>query len=320
VTNLQVTRKYVSTVDCGWLAAALIVVREAFPVEFAPAADALLEKMNFSAFYDKSMGQLRLGYDENEKSMAPFHYGLLISEARVTSLIAIAKGDVPEEHWYRINRTPPPEWDWQTQKPTGQEIEVEGRWVFKGMYRYKDYYIVPSWGGSMFEFLMPTLVVKERELSPDGLGKNDMNAVRIHMEYALQDKGYVLWGISPCAYPGGYGEFGIKEIGVKGYRDFGIITPHASILALEFQPQSVIRNIRKLLNYFPALGEYGFYDSVKLRARNRVTESYLALDQGMILLSIANYLSKGVIRNYFHANSGIKRVEHLLEKEKFYSS
>jgi hypothetical protein len=200
----------------------------------------------------------------------------------------------------------------------GEEKEVGGIWVFRGMYLYNGIYVVPSWGGSLFEFLMPTLLMKERQLSPRGLGKNSDIAAKIHIQYALKEKGYPVWGISPCSYPGGYGEFGIKQIGVKGYRDFGIITPHASFLALEFRPKEVMANIRKLLELYPILGEYGFYDSVKMRGKDPVTMKYLALDQGMILVSIVNHLKGGVIRDYFHEDPGVARSEHLLQKENFF--
>ncbi len=316
-TNLQVTRAYVSTVDSGWLAAGLMVVRKAFR-GLANDADKFLQAMDFSLFYSKKVKQLRLGYDELEESMTSYHYGLLVSEARVASFVAIAKGDVPAEHWFNLYRTPPPEWEWQTQKPLGREREVGGEWVFGGMYRYGSYYIVPSWGGSMFEFLMPSLVMQEKKLSPQGLGKNNKIATKIHIEYALKEKGYPVWGLSPCSYPGGYGEFGVKNIGVKGYGDFGVITPHASIIALEYEPKKIIANIREFLNRYPVLGEYGLYDSVKMRGRNKVTSKYLALDQGMILVSITNYLKRGIIRKYFHEDRGVKKHEYLLEDEKFF--
>jgi len=234
------------------------------------------------------------------------------------SLIAIAKKNVPVEHWYKLYRTPPPEWEWQTQKPLGNEKEVQGNWVFGGMYRYRDYYIVPSWGGSMFEFLMPALVLKEKELSPRGLGRNSIIAAKVHRDYALIEKKYPVWGLSPCAYPGGYGEFGVKMIGAKGYGDFGIVTPYASVIALDYAKKSTLKNIRELIRHYPIIGEYGFYDSVKMRGKHKVTPNYLALDQGMIFLSIANHLTGGAIRNYFHQDPDIASVEYLLEEEKYF--
>jgi len=317
-TNLQITRKYVSTVDSGWLIAGLMVVKKAFPKQLAKQAQGFINDMDFSRFYTESLGQIRIGYDEVEEEMSSYHYGLMISESRVTSFIAIAKGDVPVEHWYRLYRSPPPDWEWQTQKPEGREIKLDGHSVFVGTYRYKDLLIVPSWGGSLFEFLMPTLVLKEKKLSPKALGRNDALAAKVHIDYALKEKGYPIWGLSPSSYPGGYGEFGVKSIGVKGYGDYGIITPHASLLALEFYPKAVIQNVRELIKRYPVLGEYGFLDSVKLRGE-KVTPKYLALDQGMILVSITNYLKKGIIRKFFHNNSEIKRIEYLLKEERFFN-
>ena len=83
--TLQITRKYISTVDNGWLAAALIVLRSAFPEEFGQRASKLIKKLDFSEFYDGSNGQLKLGFDEDKGKYAPYHYGLLASEARLTS-------------------------------------------------------------------------------------------------------------------------------------------------------------------------------------------------------------------------------------------
>jgi len=318
-TNLQITRRYVSVVDSGWLSAGLIVVAQAFPNDSVGVkAKEFTDEMDYSRFYTKKIGQLRLGYDEDEKSMSPFHYGLLISEARVTSLIAIAKKNVPTEHWHKLYRTPPPEWEWQTQKPLGKEKDIEGNWVFGGMYRYEDYYIVPSWGGSMFEFLMPTLVLKEKELSPRGLGRNNTIAAKVHRDYATIEKQYPVWGLSPCSYPGGYGEFGVKMIGAKGYGDFGVITPHASIVAVDYAKKAVFKNIRELITRYPSIGEYGFYDSIKMRGKLKVTPKYLALDQGMIFIALANYLTDGAIRDYFHSDPDIASVEYLLGEEKYF--
>lgn len=316
-TNMQVTRRYVSVVDSGWLAAGLIVIAQAFPAEVGKRADDMLNQMNFSLFYTPSLGQLRLGYDDIEKSMTPFHYGLLVTENRVASFIAIAKGDVPEEHWYKLYRTPPAEWDWQNQKPLGSERSVKGNWVFGGLYKYKDAYIVPSWGGSLFEFLMPSIVMKEQRLSQRGLGKNNDIALKINKSYALGEKKYPVWGLSPCSYPGGYGEFGVKAIGVKGYGDFGIVTPHASILGIEYEPEAVVSNIREFIKRYPILGEYGLYDSVKVKD-GKVAQKYLALDQGMILISLTNHLKAGAIRRHFHHDPRIRAVEHLLRDEKFF--
>ncbi len=320
-TTLKQTSKFVSTVDCAWLATGLIVVRQAFEGEIAKRASALLKEMDFEKFYDEDLGQLRLGYDDVEKKLSKYHYGLLATEARIASLIAIGKGDVPQEHWFRIYRTLPREWDWQSQIPEGSEKKYLDQNVFEGYYTYKGKKIVPSWGGSLFEFLMPTLVVNEKEVAPKSLGLNDVIATKIHIDYALKEKKYKVWGLSPCSVAGkkwgSYGEFGVPELGAKGYTCAGIVTPHASFLALGIMFEDAIINIRKLLEFYDIYGEYGFYDSVILKDK-KVSYRYLTLDQTMIFISIVNFLKSDIIKTRFHNDQIMKSAKHLLEMEIFF--
>ena len=134
-TNLQVTNQYISSVDNGWLAIALMVIRQAFP-EIKPLASRMLAPMDFKVFYDPQNGQMRLGYEVTEGRFAPYHYGLLATEARIISVVAIGKGDVGEDHWFRIYRTLPKEWTWQRQSPQGEYNQYRGHDVFNGYYVY----------------------------------------------------------------------------------------------------------------------------------------------------------------------------------------
>ncbi|MCM8798494.1 MAG: DUF3131 domain-containing protein, partial [Candidatus Omnitrophica bacterium] len=321
-TNLQITRKYISTVDNGWLSAGLIVLRQAFP-EVKEICEEILKAMDYSILYDPVEGKLYLGYELNREPPVPtpYHYGQIATEPRVTSLIAIGKGDVPPDHWFRIFRTLPQAWTWQRQKPQGKYREYLETDVFEGYYTYKELKIVPSWGGSLFEFLMPSLVLKEKELAPQGLGLNNENVIKAHMDYALNEKKYPVWGLSPCSTPdgryGGYHEYGIADLGAKGYPDEGIITPHASILAIDYLPKEVIKNIRQMLKDFALYGEYGLYDSLDVYTK-KVSSRYLCLDQGMLFISLANYLTNGKIRERFHQDPIIKKVEYLLSIEEFF--
>ena len=325
-TNLQITNQYISSVDNGWLAVALVVIRQAFP-ELAPLASSLMKPMDFSVFYDPQNGQIRLGYEVEKGRFAPYHYGLLSTEARIISVVAIGKGDVPEDHWFHVYRTLPKEWTWQRQAPQGQYQSYRGHDVFNGYYTYDDggYHtaFVPSWGGSLFEFLMPTLVVNERQLAPYGLGLNDQRAVEIHMHYALQERGFPVWGLSPCATPkelhGGYSEFGVAALGSKGYKDEAIVTPHVSMLALGFAPEAVGKNIREFLRRYKMYGPYGLYDSVDVASGN-VAYRYLALDQGMSLIALDNYLNDGAIQRRFSADPIMQRAEWLLREEHFFDA
>lgn len=320
-TNLKVATPFVSTVDNGWLAASLMVIKEAFPAELGNRAKRLLGRMDFYELYDAGEGRFNLGYDDRRKKFADSHYGLLITEARVASMVAIAKGDVEDGHWFLLKRVFPKEWTWQRQAPKGQWRTHRGITVFEGYYLYEGLPIVPAWGGSLFEFLMPTLVLKEHELARSSLGENNLRAARVHRDYALAKKHYPVWGISPCMVEVGprsaYLELGVPEIGAKGYRDKAVIAPYASFLALEILPADVLDNIRRLLDLYPIYGEYGFYDSVALE-KPLVTKQYLALDQGMILVAVTNYLKHGVIRNLFHRSDGVRKAEGLLTEEDFF--
>ncbi len=318
-TNLQVTRRYISSVDNGWIAGGLIIARQAFDKEIGKRCSRLLDGMDFSALYSKELGQINLGYDTEKDELSPYHYGQLNGEARFTSLIAIGKGDIPKEHWYKMHRVFPPDYDWQPQAPQGKEVKKSRTKYFQGYYTYKGEKIVPSWGGSLFEFLMPSLMVKEKELAPNGLGLNDLKGVMAHIAFA-KEKGYPVWGFSPCSTPdgsyGGYTEYGVAGIGFKGYKDEGVVTPHVTFMALDFVPEEAILNIRKMVYLYDIYGEFGMYDSLNVNNK-RVSYKYMALDQGMILPSIDNYLNKGAIRERFHKDPITKKIGALLD-EKFF--
>ncbi|WP_240794294.1 glucoamylase family protein [Bacillus sp. BHET2] len=305
--------QFISTVDNGWLSAGLIVVGQAYP-ELYDQTHSLVEDMDYSTLYTPEVGQMRGGYDVATESYTAHHYGAFYTEPRVASYIAIGKEDVPEEHWWRMFRTMPESWDWQAQIPEGYTETYDGVDVFEGHYSYKGTKYVPSWGGSMFEALMPQLVLKEKELGKNALGLNNKRHVDIQIQYA-KDQGYAAWGMSPAATPDNYSEFAATPLGMDGYKSDGTVTPHATFLALEYAPMEAFKNIRALKR-FDMYGKYGFKDSVNVET-GEVTQAYLALDQGMTMVSIVNYLKDGVIRDYFHQDQIGKSHEDLLSKETF---
>jgi hypothetical protein len=168
---------------------------------------------------------------------------------------------------------------------------------------------------------MPTIVVDEGRLAPRGLGLNNQRVVDVHIRYAREERGYPVWGLSPCATPnnrhGGYSEYGVSELGAKGYKDEAIVTPHVSFLALAVAPEPARENIRTLLQRFKLYGPYGLYDSVDVSS-GEVARRYLALDQGMTLIALANHLADGAIQRHFEADPVMKRVLPLLEAERFF--
>jgi len=153
---------YASTVDNGWLAAGLIVAKQAFPDEIGLKCKGFIDAMNFKPFYDKKLGHMALGFDHGNNKISQFTYGLINTEPRLASYIAIAKGDVPVEHWFRMDRTLPRQWKWQQQVPKGSRKIYAGYKVFEGYYKYKDFKYVPSWAEACSSSLCLPLCLRER--------------------------------------------------------------------------------------------------------------------------------------------------------------
>ncbi len=314
-TTLERTSYFLSCVDSGWWAIGLYVAKNAFP-ELAPLAEKLLAKMDFSFFYDKVEGHMYHGFYTNIDYFSEYHYGSFYTEPRAVSYMAIGRGQAPMSHWFELIRTFPAAYFWQRQKPQHRVAkEVLGYRFFGGYYQYGHLRYVPSWGGSLFEALMPTMVLKERELAPKGLGVNDFHHTLVHVQEAKK-LGYPVWGMSPCSVPGdGYSEFGVYDLGSKGYKP-GVVTPHVTFLALEFAPAEAVANLRNMLANYPVYGECGFYDAVDPKI-GKVAMKYLCLDQAMTLIAINNYLNNGAIRERFHAEPMFQKIEPLLSQEDF---
>jgi hypothetical protein len=316
-TTLERTSNFVSFVDSSWLTAGLIVVRQTFP-ELASRCTRLIERGNYRFFYDQGNKLMSHGYYVNMALRSPFHYGVFYAESRIGSLIAIGKGDVPEEHWFRMARTLPAEFDWQSLPPLDRtEQSANGfRWI-GGYYQWRDYRYVPSWGGSLFEALMPSLVLDEARYAPASLGYNGTVHTDIHRAYALDALGYPVWGMSPSSTPGAdrYSEYGVKVLGTAGYGE-GVVTPHAAVLALLTEPSEAVANLRKLIELYPIYGDFGFYDAVN-PVTGEVAYNYLCLNQAMILVALANHLADHAVQKRFAADPIVQRALPLISFEKF---
>ncbi len=317
------TRPFLSSVDNGWLAAALTMVRNSRPA-FRERADALLAPMDFGFFYEpfdaadpvKHAGQFHGGYYTDDRSFTST-YGMLNTEPRIVSYLAITRGQVPPEHYYRLFRTFPADRAKQTQVPRGEVRSYRGVPVFEGHYDVRGRSIIPSWGGSMFEALMVPLFVPEETWAPAGWGTNHPLYARAQVEEGMEVKRYGFWGFSPSARPeGGYQNYGVPDLGteVTGYRTTespppgnkegkpvghpanGVVTPHASFLALRYVPAEALANLRALDRAFPIFGPHGFRDSVNVTS-GTVSRSVLSLDQGMIMAALGNALADDVLRH-----------------------
>jgi hypothetical protein len=317
-TSLERTSHFLSFVDSAWLTAGLMVVRSSFP-ELHEEVSRLIVQRNYGFFFDERTSQMSHGYYVDRRERSLYHYATFYTEARLGSLIAIGKGDVPEEHWYRMVRTFPEACTWQSQPPIGRHPkDVGGFEVIGGWYEWKGLRYVPSWGGSMFEALMPTLFLDERGLAPRSLGRNGEVHVEMQRRFAQEELGYPVWGMSPAVSPepDGYREYGVKPLGVRGYAD-AAVTPHATALALAFAPEAASATLRKLVDLYPIYGEYGMYDSVNPET-GEVGTAYLALDQSMLFLALANHLRDGVIQRRFAADPIAAAALPLLAAEDFF--
>ncbi|MEY4684156.1 MAG: hypothetical protein RLZ25_615 [Pseudomonadota bacterium] len=316
-TTLARTDDLISFVDSSWLTSGLIVARQAFP-EIADRASRLIAQGNFQYFYDPAKGLMSHGNNGRLGQQLKIYYGVFYTEARLGSLIGIGKGDLPEKQWFQSARTMPPEMTWQQQVPVDyKEQEAMGfRWM-SGHYHWHDRDFVPSWGGSMFEALMPLLVMDEVKHAPNNLGKNDVTHTQLQRIHAMEDLHYPVWGMSPSSTADGQGytEYGVPRLGVGGYKA-GAVTPHAAVLALMTDPVEATKNIRRLIKDYPVYGEYGLYDAVD-PFTHQVGRNYLCLDQAMILVALANHLKDHAVQKYFAQDPIIQRTLPLLKIEKF---
>ncbi|MGQ4363552.1 glucoamylase family protein [Streptomyces sp. SAS_272] len=301
------TGQFISTVDNGWYAASLVELRQAAP-QFAHRATKLLDAMDFGVFYNDgdqstnvNAGQMYGGYTVDQ-GPASFTYGMLNTETRISAYMGIGTGTMPSDVWWRTWRTMPAQFG-QRQMPQGSAQTIAdpltGKTfeVVQGHYSYDGIDYVPSWGGSVFEGLMPNLLVPEVARAPRAFGANDVAYLKATIAYDTKALGYKVWGLSPSSTPddtGNYSAYGSHQLGTSSsdtdYRE-DAVTPHASFLGLDVLPQAAYRNIEQLQKSYPQVyGPYGFYDALD-PVTGTVGHRYLALDHGMILAALNNALN-----------------------------
>jgi cyclic beta-1,2-glucan synthetase len=258
-------------------------------------AGALFEAMDFAFLYDEGRRLFYIGHDVTADRRDAHHYDLLASEARLASFVAIAKGDVPEEHWLQLGR------------PLSR---VDGATTLL------------SWSGTMFEYLMPRLLLRE---SPASLmGRACGAAVEIQIAHAAR-RG-VPWGMSESGYYRfdaqrnyQYRAFGVPDLGFKrGLEDDVVVSPYASLLALPFALPAVMANLDRL-DELGLMGRYGLYEAVDFTASrldagttHAIIRSFMAHHQGMILTAINNLLHGETMVRRFHADAIVRTAEPLL--------
>jgi cyclic beta-1,2-glucan synthetase len=261
-------------------------------------ARSLAFEMDFGFLLNRERGLLSIGYRMADGELDAACYDLLASEARLASFFAIAKGDLPSEHWSRL----------------GRPVTMVGSTA-----------ALVSWSGSMFEYLMPSLVLQE----PLGgtLSQSNNAAIEKQIRYA-RTKG-IPWGISESAFHARdrdmnyqYHAFGVPSLGLK--RDLSedtVIAPYASVLAAQYRPADAVLNLARLEKE-GARGRFGFYDAVDYTpARipngrtSGIVQNYMAHHQGMSIVAIANATLEGIHRSRFHDDPVVEAAELLLQEK-----
>ena len=263
----------------------------------ASVAAKFAAEMDFSGLYNKQRHLFAVGYNVTLGRLDNSHYDLLASEAALTSFLAIARGEAPRRHWFQLGRP---------------------------LTRVARQMALLSWGGTMFEYLMPHLLLTAvpETLLAESIGA----AVDRQIEYGRQRR--VPWGISEsgfsvldAALDYQYQSFGVPDLGLRrGLSQDLVIAPYATLLALKVRPRQAARNLRYLAGE-GAAGPYGFYEAIDYTpnrlppgSRSVVVRSYMAHHQGMGLIALANQLLDAPMPRRFHAEPMVRATELLLQE------
>lgn len=257
----------------------------------------LSESMNMRFLYNPERRLFSVGYNVSEGRLDRAFYDLLASEARLGSFVAIARGDIPVEHWFAMSR------------PYGAIGRRRA---------------LLSWTGTMFEYLMPLLF--QRSYANSLLDESTREAVAIQIAHGLTHR--VPWGISECAYGDldlhktyQYYAFGVPELGLKrGLAEKIVVAPYATMLAVNIAPREAVRNLKRLAAR-GLLSEYGYYEALDYSRqpdregeRGVIVGAYMAHHQGMSFLALTNFLHDNSLQRYFHTDPRVRTVEPLLHE------
>jgi cyclic beta-1,2-glucan synthetase len=254
-------------------------------LDVARRAQAEAYGMDFRLLFDPERKLFRIGYNVTLDTADAHHYDLLASEARLASYLAIVKHDAPESHWYALGRP---------------MTHVAGAPALL------------SWGGTMFEYLMPNLLMRGNERTL--LGRSSALAVEAQIAYARERN--TPWGVSESAYGRldphqtyQYRSFGVPGLGFRRHlTEDRVVAPYASMLAISLRPRAVVDNLAKL-EAMGMLGMYGLFEAVDFDPEHApsgrsfvVVRSFMAHHQGMLLVALDNYLHDDIMVERFHSD------------------
>ncbi len=256
--------------------------------------DRITQEMNLEFLYNDQRKLFAIGYNVDDKRLDTSYYDLLASEARIASLVAIAKEDIPLDHWWAL----------------GRFYSVVGGEK-----------VLLSWGGTMFEYLMP--LIFNKYYTDSLMGEACDAAVTCQIAYG--EKRGIPWGISESAFSAidshktyQYKSFGVPGLGLKrGLENDLVISPYSSALALSVDPKSAVDNLRRMSHQM--IGDYGYYEAIDFTRqtsptgeRGIVVYAYMAHHQGMILTSINNALNNDLFVERFQKDPRISGLSSLL--------
>jgi cyclic beta-1,2-glucan synthetase len=265
--------------------------------KLASRSESIFEEMDFKFLFDEERKVFVIGYNVSAGRVDNSYYDLLASESRLASFIAIAKGDVPQEHWFHLGRQLTP-------------VDSSRALI--------------SWTATMFEYLMPMLVMRSYDNTL--LDQTHRAVVGRQIEYG-EERG-VPWGISEAAYNARdlhlnyqYGPFGVPGLGLKrGLSEDLVVAPYATMLAAMVAPHAALDNLRRLARE-EALGRYGFYESIDYTPerlpqdqKRAVIRAFMAHHQGMSLVALDNLLNHEVMQQRFHSEPIVQATELLLQE------
>jgi len=264
----------------------------------ADHAEQLVMEMDFQFLYHPQRRVFHNGFNLDTGQLDNNCYDLLASEARIASIIALAKGEVPQSHWLQLSRP---------------------------LTRIEGLHVLLSWSATMFEYLMPPLFLRSY---PGTLLADSAQGAVLHQIAYGKAKG-VPWGISESGFylfdanqNYQYRAFGVPGLGFKrGLGDDLVVAPYASLIAIGYNPHAVAKNLSSLMEH-NTFGVYGLYESIDFtKSRvpvgdtSRVVHEYMTHHQGMILMALVNYFHKDIMIRRMHSDPRIQSVELLLQEQ-----
>ncbi|HLJ77993.1 MAG TPA: glucoamylase family protein, partial [Acidobacteriaceae bacterium] len=257
-------------------------------------AERWADNTDFTFLVNKDRMLLSIGYDLATNKVHWACYDMLASEARIATYIAVARGELSQQGWFKMSRV---------------HVTAYGRSVLL------------SWTGTMFEYLMPALWMRSY---PDTLlSKSIHGAVEIQRAYAREQG--IPWGISESGYSDKtdqghyhYQAYGIPQVSLKWDATAGpVVSPYSTFLALNVDPPAAIENLRRMASH-GWTGAYGFYEAIDFRrGRNKpeAVREWMAHHQGMCIMGLLNLLADNVVQQWFYDNTQMRAVELLLHEK-----